>query len=236
MKIKDIVVYILLSVCIVCSITAAVKTKVVQGEQGKQGIQGEQGPRGFQGLQGEQGIQGIQGEQGIQGIQGEQGPQGIQGERGEQGIQGEQGVRGENGLTPYIGTDGNWWIGQTNTNVRADGISSTATYRWEYFEFKLYIRDRGRETTRGRYTTVEEMINVAKYLDGSIIYFNSTYNHPMGKLQEKNSPYLKDINLILVDLDGNYTTYDGTAFQSLSYKNYDYILVYGYELILTVSN
>ena len=56
--------------------------------------------------------------QGPQGIQGEQGPQGDKGDTGEQGPQGEP---GKDGLTPYIGSNGNWWIGDTDTGVTAEG-------------------------------------------------------------------------------------------------------------------
>lgn len=42
----------------------------------------------------------------------------INGEKGEQGIQGENGADGK---TPYI-KDGYWWIGDTNTNVKAEGV------------------------------------------------------------------------------------------------------------------
>ncbi len=49
---------------------------------------------------------------------GEPGPQGEKGERGEKG---EKGDSGENGLTPYIGTNGNWWIGDSDTGVDANG-------------------------------------------------------------------------------------------------------------------
>jgi len=34
-----------------------------------------------------------------------------------------QGQAGENGLTPYIGANGNWWIGTTDTGVKAQGQS-----------------------------------------------------------------------------------------------------------------
>ncbi len=34
---------------------------------------------------------------------------------------GKDGANGTNGLTPYIGKDGNWWIGDTNTGVAAAG-------------------------------------------------------------------------------------------------------------------
>lgn len=44
----------------------------------------------------------------------------IRGATGLQGIQGNPGVDGANGLTPYIGYNGNWWIGDTDTTVRAE--------------------------------------------------------------------------------------------------------------------
>ena len=44
----------------------------------------------------------------------------IRGATGLQGIQGNPGADGANGLTPYIGSNGNWWIGDTDTTVRAE--------------------------------------------------------------------------------------------------------------------
>ncbi len=52
------------------------------------------------------------------------GPAGPQGEVGAQGIQGEKGDPGEkgaDGLTPFIGENGNWWIGDIDTGVKAAG-------------------------------------------------------------------------------------------------------------------
>ena len=96
-----------------------------QGPQGTQGIQGETGPQGPQGPEGPQGPQGPQGEtgpqgsQGTQGIQGETGPQGPE---GPQGPQGTQGTAGQDGITPHIdSTSGNWFIGNTDTGVHAQG-------------------------------------------------------------------------------------------------------------------
>ena len=130
-----------------------------KGDQGPQGEQGQQGPEGPQGPQGETGADGSSvltgkgvpstdiGENGdsfidldswdfyikvnnvwvkqgnIKGADGQQGPQ------GEQGAQGETGATGANGQTPYIGDNGNWWIGDTDTQVKAagtDGISITS--------------------------------------------------------------------------------------------------------------
>ena len=51
---------------------------------------------------------------GAKGIRGERGAKGDRGEKGEKGDKGDQ------GLTPYIGTNGNWWIGENDTGVSAN--------------------------------------------------------------------------------------------------------------------
>lgn len=84
-----------------------------------QGPQGEKGDKGEQGIQGEQGEQGIQGIQGVQGIQGNRGPQGMTGAQGNRGPQGVQGPQGAPGEDPYIGENGNWWVGDEDTGVKA---------------------------------------------------------------------------------------------------------------------
>lgn len=42
------------------------------------------------------------------------------------GLKGDQGEPGEPGKTPYIGENGNWWIGETDTGVSAAGEASNA--------------------------------------------------------------------------------------------------------------
>lgn len=64
-----------------------------------------------------------QGTPGEKGEKGDQGIQGIQGPQGEAGATGQQGPQGADGLTPYIGANGNWWIGDTDTGVFASGGS-----------------------------------------------------------------------------------------------------------------
>lgn len=147
-KFKDYIIIILLVICICCSVAAATKTGVIQGEQGEQGIQGIQGEVGPQGetgakgdkgdtgLQGPQGIQGLQGEVGPQGEQGIQGPKGDKGDTGAQGLQGIQGIKGDkgdkgvDGLTPYIGSNGNWFIGTTDTGVAAERETIKIVYAY----------------------------------------------------------------------------------------------------------
>ena len=54
-------------------------------------------------------------------IVGPQGEQGIAGEKGDKGDSGSNGENGKDGLTPYIGENGNWWVGTTDLNVKAQG-------------------------------------------------------------------------------------------------------------------
>ncbi len=99
-----------------------------QGEKGDKGDTGAQGPQGEKGDKGDTGAQGLQGEKGDKGDTGAQGPQGEKGDKGDTGAQGPQGEKGDkgdtgangkDGLTPFIGENGNWCIGETDTGVAA---------------------------------------------------------------------------------------------------------------------
>lgn len=116
----------------------------VKGNTGDQGPAGPAGPRGPVGDVGATGPQGIQGEVGAQGPVGPVGPMGPAGPQGEIGPMGPQGLQGDMGCigpegpegapgpagamgpvgpageTPYIGTNGNWWIGTVDTGVVAN--------------------------------------------------------------------------------------------------------------------
>ncbi len=76
---------------------------------------------------GPRGLQGIQGPKGDKGEQGEQGPRGEKGDDGHTPIKdidyfdGEDGAPGADGITPHIGVNGNWYLGETDTGVKADG-------------------------------------------------------------------------------------------------------------------
>ena len=56
----------------------------------------------------------------IQGEKGEKGDPGTNGYNGYKGDKGDTGKDGKDGNTPYI-YEGYWWIGNTNTNVKATG-------------------------------------------------------------------------------------------------------------------
>ena len=51
---------------------------------------------------------------------------GDKGDRGEKGDKGDKGDKGADGLPPFIGENGNWWIGTTDTGVKAAADSSIA--------------------------------------------------------------------------------------------------------------
>ena len=89
-------------------------------------IKGEKGEKGEPGIQGPEGPQGIQGEVGPQGPEGPKGDIGPQGKQGPTGLQGIQGPKGQDGLTPYI-KDGNWWIGNEDTGIKAAGDNYVLT-------------------------------------------------------------------------------------------------------------
>ena len=46
--------------------------------------------------------------------------------KGEKGDQGEPGQDGQDGLTPHVGENNNWWIGETDTGVSATGPTGPA--------------------------------------------------------------------------------------------------------------
>lgn len=78
---------------------------------GSQGIQGPPGPQGPQGPTGPQGIQGVQGPQGDAGATGPAGP---------------KGDPGDDGITPTIGSNGNWFLGSEDTGKPSRGATGPA--------------------------------------------------------------------------------------------------------------
>lgn len=83
--------------------------------EGLGAIKGEKGDPGPKGPAGEQGPPGPQGEPGPIGPQGPAGPPGAD------GTPGPKGDKGDPGNSPYIGENGNWWVGDTDTGIIASG-------------------------------------------------------------------------------------------------------------------
>ena len=73
------------------------------------------------GATGATGAKGETGDPGEKGAQGDKGAPGAKGDPGEPGATGPQGPKGADGTTPHIGANGNWYIGDTDTGVSAEG-------------------------------------------------------------------------------------------------------------------
>ena len=58
----------------------------------------------------------------LKGLDGKDGVDGKDGKDGINGTNGKDGQNGADGNTPFIGENGNWWIGETDTGVKAAGI------------------------------------------------------------------------------------------------------------------
>lgn len=105
-----------------------------KGDKGDKGDPGETGPQGIQGVPGQTGPQGLQGLKGDKGdpftysdftqeqLDALKGQKGDTGETGPAGQNGTNGADGQDGITPHIdSTTGNWFIGNTDTGVHAQG-------------------------------------------------------------------------------------------------------------------
>ena len=69
------------------------------------------------------GLDGKDGADGKDGINGKDGIDGRDGADGKDGTNGQNGTDGKDGNTPFIGENGNWWIGTTDTGVKAAGVN-----------------------------------------------------------------------------------------------------------------
>ena len=58
----------------------------------------------------------------LKGLDGRDGADGKDGVDGKDGTNGQNGSDGADGNTPFIGENGNWWIGTTDTGVKAAGV------------------------------------------------------------------------------------------------------------------
>ena len=64
----------------------------------------------------------LKGADGRDGVDGKDGINGKDGAAGKDGTNGQNGRDGKDGNTPFIGENGNWWIGTTDTGVKAAGV------------------------------------------------------------------------------------------------------------------
>ena len=125
-------------------VSLGVKATGEKGDTGKDGQQGEKGDKGDKGDPGDAGTPGQDGKNGTNGVNGASGADGKNGKDGKDGVgiakaeinaDGELvltytdgttdnlgkvvGANGKDGLTPFIGENGNWWIGEKDTGMKA---------------------------------------------------------------------------------------------------------------------
>lgn len=119
-------------------VSLGVKATGEKGDTGKDGQQGEKGDKGDKGDPGDAGTPGQNGKNGTSGADGKNGKDGKDGigiAKAEINADGELvitytdgktvnlgkvvGADGKDGLTPFIGENGNWWIGEKDTGVKA---------------------------------------------------------------------------------------------------------------------
>ncbi len=93
------------------------------GTNGKDGADGKDGKDGADGKTPyiENGYWYIDGVNTGVKAEGSNGKDGVDGTDGKDGADGTDGKDGEDGKTPYIGANGNWWIGETDTGIKAEG-------------------------------------------------------------------------------------------------------------------
>ena len=89
---------------------------------------GADGKDGADGKNGVDGKDGIDGKDGKDGDKGDKGDAGKNGKDGTNGVNGSDGKAGKDGLTPFIGENGNWWIGEKDTGVKAADAAVPACY------------------------------------------------------------------------------------------------------------
>ena len=113
------------------------------GEAGQQGNKGDKGDNGAQGKDGKDGTSGVNGAGGADGKNEKDGKDGIGIAKAEINADGELvltytngktvnlgkivGADGKDGLTPFIGENGNWWIGEKDTGVKAAAEAAVPT-------------------------------------------------------------------------------------------------------------
>ena len=104
-----------------------IKAKGTDGTNGQNGSNGTNGKDGKDGKDGvtptitinSEGYWVINGQTSTTKAKGEDGKEGKKGDKGADGAKGDN---GEDGKTPHIGDNGNWWIGDKDTNIKAQGL------------------------------------------------------------------------------------------------------------------
>ena len=176
-----------------------------------------------------------QGTMGPEGPSGPAGSQGIPGSNGQDGSDGLPGEPGEDGQTPYIGENGNWWIGDTDTGVSTNSNGGEGLPEIDYSDLSLPIRFERAITEYENYridnplsfnqvTYVSDLINNQGYTSISNVeeFFGLIGANSTGKFVLEN-----DINFASIPSWAELPVFSGTldganyALLNLSSSNFD---------------
>lgn len=113
------------------------------------------------------------------------GDQGVPGADGKDGTDGKDGVDGKDGDTPYIGSDGCWWVGGKSTGKKAKGEDGETPYigengNWWVGSTDLGVKAKGDDGAQGPALLFRGVWDSAKVYYGNanrvdVVYYGNQY-------------------------------------------------------------
>lgn len=198
-----------------------------KGDQGEKGIDGKDGSDGIDGVDGV-GIKkaavndsghlmirltddtlmdtgyviGADGKDGRDGVDGRDGRDGTDGRDGFDGTNGKDGVDGQ---TPYIGKNGNWWIGNEDTGVKAESTDFIYDNRGEGTILVAYVGNDYDVVIPEKTTRIDN----GAFADNKVI---NTVKIPQNVTSIGKSAFENCINLCTISLPNNLLSIGDSAF------------------------
>ena len=198
-----------------------------KGDQGEKGIDGKDGSDGIDGVDGV-GIKkaavndsghlmirltddtlmdtgyviGADGKDGRDGVDGRDGRDGADGRDGFDGTNGKDGVDGQ---TPYIGKNGNWWIGNEDTGVKAESTDFIYDNRGEGTILVAYVGNDYDVVIPEKTTRIDN----GAFADNKVI---NTVKIPQNVTSIGKSAFENCINLCTISLPNNLFSIGDSAF------------------------
>ena len=119
----------------------------------------------------------------LKGLDGKDGINGKDGADGKDGTNGQNGSDGVDGNTPFIGENGNWWIGETDTSVKAAGIDGTDGEKGD----KGDKGDKGEKGDKGDKGDAGQNGSCSGYFHASNGGTGASFNQPLQLFEDCNS-------------------------------------------------
>ena len=119
----------------------------------------------------------------MKGLDGKDGINGKDGADGKDGTNGQNGSDGADGNTPFIGENGNWWIGETDTGVKAAGTDGTDGIDGE----KGDKGDKGEKGDKGDKGDAGQNGSCPGYFHASNGGTGASFNQPLQLFEDCNS-------------------------------------------------